>query len=457
MATDKHPIPARSLLTVPAAAFLLALLPLVGGLGACSQSTLVSSHNVGPEHQFPVRGTSYYLPKRILRVEVWRYVSTEDVFDKDGRPVLDEQNNPTTRVVRGHFAMFDDERDVKTIPDLRHQFVLRPQWDSASDDYVKVNLDSDGLLAGVYGHATDERGEIARGLTDLFSMLIAGPGSTSKWDAGPRPDPRRSMTDRLGDAPRMIAEYEFDPVDPNDKARVERALKHYGITMWLHRQSDCPIAGSGPGCCTTCDCTKPGVYYRLPVPYRFGLRPAGRFREPGYLGARGDGAWENLEGGIERTLLLPNEAVCLYVPVNRASFVSSYTSLVFERGMLREVETDKPSELVGFVKIPVDVASAILAIPAELLTIRINRIEQRSDLAAKVAAQSEAERSRIESEIAMLEAARKLRGGGDGDGGNGQGGGAEPYDYSRGGKIDEGAPAPGLPPAPLPPSEKDGR
>lgn len=390
MSNETRMVRLRAALSLPAVVALLALLPLLGGLGACSSGTLLDSHDVGPEARYPVRGTSYYLPKTIVRIEVWQYGVTTD-----GK-----------REIK-HFAMFDDARDVKTIPDHRHQFVIRPRWDTASDDFVQVNMGVDGLLEGVHGRATDQRSEIARGLTDLFSMLVAGPGARSKWR--PDEDQMRALTTTEDNRPRFVAEYEFDPVDPRDHARVKAALAGFKIDMTLTRQPDCPVAGSGPGCATTCSCTAPGIYYRLPIPYRFTLKPAGRFREPGVLGAGNEGEWESLDGGMERTLLMPNEAVCLYVPVNRASFVSSETSMVFERGMLREVKTDKPSELLGFVKIPVDMASAILAIPAELLTIRIRRIEQRSDLAAKAAAQNEAERQKLEAELAMLEAARKLR------------------------------------------------
>ena len=41
--------------------------------------------------------------------------------------------------------------------------------------------------------------------------------------------------------------------------------------------------------------------------------------------------------------------------------------------MLTQVTTDKPSELLAFVKIPVDMATTIVGIPAELLKIRVDQ------------------------------------------------------------------------------------
>jgi hypothetical protein len=54
---------------------------------------------------------------------------------------------------------------------------------------------------------------------------------------------------------------------------------------------------------------------------------------------------------MDRTFLIPNEAICKYVPVTRASFVTKKTALLFDDGMLTQVRTNKPSELLAFVNI----------------------------------------------------------------------------------------------------------
>lgn len=406
---------------------LLLLLPvlLVLGLGSCSgMDPLLSSHPIGPNNTTPVGGTSYYLPKVLLKVQVWSYVHSEQARGPDGKPMYKEDGSQMTSLSKRHFAVHKkDGSDEVIIPDHRHQFVISPDWDAASYDYVEIQMSPEGLLDAVHGDARDERADIAAGLTDLATMLIAGPGSKSKWDGGgrDRPGPVRGLTDEVN-VPRFVAEYEFDPVDPVDRARIQKALAGYspGIKMSLTKQADCPTATSGADCANSCNCTKPGIYYRLPIPYRISFAPAGRYRQPGGPdGYNTAGEWEYLEGGMERTVLLPNEALCVYAPVSRASFVTSHTLLDFESGMLVKVEVDKPSELLGFVRIPVDAASAILAIPAELLTIRINRTNQISNLDSARSAQMEAEQRRLETQLQLLEAARKARGGADIEGGGG--------------------------------------
>jgi hypothetical protein len=295
------------------------------------------------------------------------------------------------------FATLDGEL---TVPDLRQQYRIVPLWDAASHDMVHVQLTDDGLLTAVRGRAEDQRAEIVHELARLASLLIRG--------AVPVPT-TRGLRGQVEDVPRLLARYEFDPLDPVQQTRVREVLKARGIEFRIEKQSDCPTASSGAGCCTTCTATVPGIYYRLPIPYLLRLTPAIRYRPPNPLQAADKGDLELLDQGAEETVLLPNEAVCLYVPVSRAAFVSTYTKVTFERGMLQEVVTDKPSQLVGFVKIPIDVASAILAIPAQLLTVRIQQSTLTKDLAAERLAALESQRKSVDEQIKLLDAMGKLR------------------------------------------------
>ena len=110
---------------------------------------------------------------------------------------------------------------------------------------------------------------------------------------------------------------------------------------------------------------------------------------------------------MDRTYLLPNEAICKYVPVTRASFVKKDTQLHFDQGMLTQVSTNKPSELVGFVTIPVDVATTIVGIPAELLKFRIERTDLRRQISVNERDQVRAESERIDSLTKLMEAMKQ--------------------------------------------------
>lgn len=368
-------------------------------VGGCASRNLLESRRIDPGVSDPVAGTSYYLPKKLLRVEVWQFGVKQPKRDDSGKEVVDPDTKQVVEEdVLRHFAIHDATgRDEVVVPDIRHHYVIVPRWDSASDDTVAVSLTSKGLLTKVSGTSVDQTAGIVRGIVDI-ARLVAGvpPGPSSAT---------RGLGKGADAAPRQIAQYEFDPVDPADRARVQAALAKYSITLAIDRQPDCPVATSGTGCCPPGSGCQPGIYYRLPIPYRMRLAPAGVFRPAGSYGST-TGEWEYVEGGTERTVLLPNEAVCMYAPVTRAQFVTSRTELVFEEGMLTSVSTEKPSELLGFVKIPLDAASAILAIPADLLTVRIKEIGDQASIDERRAA---AEKARLEQQIQLLDAMRRLR------------------------------------------------
>jgi hypothetical protein len=383
---------------------------LVGSLGAlalgaaCARGPILSSVPVDPARTEPIAGVGYYLPKTLVRVDL--YVGSElrrrPRTGPDGKPIWNEEKTGArqaveTRLETTYFGVFAGER---TVPDLRHHFVIDPRFDMSSSDLLDVGVGPDGLLSYVRGVAKDETHDIATGLASLVSLLVTAP---ARFDSGTsRAFDASTDLDQLDLKPRLVSSLEFDPTDPADLARVRGALGRHAVTLSIVRQSDCPVAASGAGCCTTCSEEKPGVYYRLPVPYRMQLSPGGTARML-FAGAQQQETEEvrGLEGPMDRTVLLPNEAICKYVPVTRATFVTKQTDLKFDRGMLVQATTNKPSELLGFVKIPVDVATTIVGIPAELLKIRIEENSRHQQL---IKGQTDVATQEVERLKAMTEA-----------------------------------------------------
>jgi len=385
-----------------------AALLLVGT--ACTTGPMIRSEPVRASQTDPVAGIGYYLPKTVVRVDLYVETTTrrrpvlgpDRKARWDGPPDLDGKGKPigdggptqrieTTRET-AYFGVFAGER---LVPDLRHHFVIDPKFDVRSSDQLNVEVSPEGMLERVCGEAKDETHDIATNLAGLVSLLVQAPARLGA--------PTRGVDLNAADLPvRLVSSLEFDPTDPADFARVQRYLADHAVALDIHRQSDCPVATSGSGCCTTCTTGQPGVYYRLPVPYRMQLNPGGTSRTVAFVGATQETrvAAEGLEGPVDRTFLLPNEAICKYVPVTRASFVTKKTSLEFDHGMLTRATTNKPSELLAFVKIPVDVATTILGIPSELLKIRIEQNNRQQEL---IQSRTSVANSEVEQLKAMTE------------------------------------------------------
>lgn len=67
-----------------------------------------------------------------------------------------------------------------------------------------------------------------------------------------------------------------------------------------------------------------------------------------------------------------DNAHTIVVPFTRAPFVKNVSKVAFENGTAKSNEIDRPSSLEGFVSIPINVAKAIVSIPAQIVQFKFN-------------------------------------------------------------------------------------
>ena len=60
--------------------------------------------------------------------------------------------------------------------------------------------------------------------------------------------------------------------------------------------------------------------------------------------------------------------------IHRGPCIDRNTKVVFVNGSISTLELIKPSEVLGCLQIPLDIAKAILAVPGSLLTVKVNNI-----------------------------------------------------------------------------------
>ena len=146
-----------------------------------------------------------------------------------------------------------------------------------------------------------------------------------------------------------------------------------------------PTLGGADACCTLepnapCEriSTRSGVCYRPVIPFNVELRPGGVLYRP--LGRPVEAI--EVAQGVQEVFMLPNRSPVVCLPIERVPFVESRFRATFANGLLTSVESDKPSEILGFLEIPIRVAKAIVSIPAELLQFKINHYDQVKQSAA---------------------------------------------------------------------------
>lgn len=103
-----------------------------------------------------------------------------------------------------------------------------------------------------------------------------------------------------------------------------------------------------------------------------------------------------------QTYLLPNGTKIVSFNMKRASFVKVVYGLKFTDGVLTEVHLNKPSEVLGAVKIPLQIAEALVALPAQIFKLRV-------DYSTSQKTAFENEKLRLEAEKAIFDLQNQIR------------------------------------------------
>jgi len=257
--------------------------------------------------------------------------------------------------------------------------ITKQDPDSSNDNGTSATT-SRQFLRSVIVNATDKSVQIAQNLIRTAFVGLSG-----------NPDFGVNRTIPLSAKPNILADLEFDPFDARDSAEANARLTRLGFCLVLEgftfdrgslsvdqycnspfrvrnhlsqvaelyaAKSREPIAPNTPGILY-----RPRQTFMISV-YRNDARVRGRW----HLSRRVDVELENLSPVIA-------------VGVSRAVFARRNAALIFEEGTLKTVCTAKSSEIENFVAIPFEVARGLVALPSQIVKVKINRIAKQEELA----------------------------------------------------------------------------
>lgn len=268
------------------------------------------------------------------------------------------------------------------------------------------------LLQVVSTDAIDQSGFIAQTLIKTLFRGAAGTGGRGG----------RSVFLRQGDKDNVVLDIEFDPFNPWQTAAANDALNDLGFcvilggyTFNLHEETienycDQPVEvlktkGKRPMLHgrfydeALLEYEKPlaklprGILYRPEMSYTlyvFGNQKDGRFdflTEAQRDAARArskDSTEERWNLRVKQVLQMENISPIVAVRVSRTYFAQRQTNLVFIGGVLKNVCIAKTSELLEISKLPLVVVQSIVALPTEIVELRL---KSASNDAALLAAQ----------------------------------------------------------------------
>lgn len=315
-------------------------------LAGCA-SGMVISHAVTKDNSLTPNRAYYFLPRGYLNIEL----SSE----------------------KGKYAL---SIAVTYEPDPESLYEVELNESIFSDDSVVFEITQKGLLTYVSGKSKDQRGALIGKIAELAVEI----GKAVALDEE--------------EVKRVLLKVSIDPTasaDSTGKTEVEKVSARVSeLTNGELAVGFTPLEASKSIIDKKCsECTS-GIRFRPLLPYGVTVTRNGKA----------------ISSGI---VLLPNQAPIFSMTLARASFVEKETKITFLDGILTKYEITKPSQALGFIQIPIDIAKAIVSIPSSILQFKIDQTTQQKNFDV-------AKREAIEAQAA-LGAARGGQGQGSGTGG----------------------------------------
>lgn len=299
---------------------------LIGSTFLFSACTAINSEDYG-------KGTHYYLPKGLVDIEILQRKDNQEFF-----------------AITIHGAIYKADEGF--------DYVTRYYSNPFSHDTISVGLEVDddtkrpnGFISSIDFVGDDKSDEFIIKLVELAKKAVKITTFTPEGK-GHLDDPADFTTVYRGT---------FDPLSSNDRFRMnvlfDRITNNaFNITIpsrikHLYQDKVAPRSDCNGSICFR----KP-----LSIPLIF-----------------------KLENGIEFRrvhIVLPDRSSIGSVDIKRAAFVRKVTNVRFASGMLQSVHIDKPSEALAAIEIPLAIADAILAVPGEILKLKIDTTTQNRQL-----------------------------------------------------------------------------
>lgn len=260
-------------------------------------------------------------------------------------------------------------------PDPSHRYLLQYRPLPNYNDSIMIEVSDLGLLKKAYVTAVDDTPTVIANLAKSLTAILGYEVATIPTGAA------------------LVSKV---TIDLSRETEVARAASELNAAMRTHAARIVAICReqeqNTPACQAFGDVAGGARRVRLAVEVPPSM-PAGapsncavglcyRPKEP-YIASFGLGDIQHV-----KIVELPNRAAPIELDINRAFFVKKMTNIDFDaNGFLSQVKIEKDSELLAVSKLPLDVISAVGA----ALAIRVNVINQQTNIAKKKAALLEAE------------------------------------------------------------------
>lgn len=288
----------------------------------------------------------------------------------------------TVRIDDKDDAVTVDKPELERVPDGKMLFNLDYLADITSDDSFKVELDDKGFLKQVTVAADDKKGPIIKVIASTVLTLMTGiPVPVTGLKEG---EMRSIRVNRGG----ILLQQTINPNNLAELCELNAKLLKYDLRVDVEEfGTDDRNNKQLPE--TNDSSNRSGIFYRPLLPYKVSISTYDRPKKE----------WEVFNAYVIQT---ENISPLISVDISRSYFVKRETTLMFNTGVLTSTEVKKPSEVLGLVKIPLEIATAIVGIPQQLLQFRIDYSSKQTSLLQN-------QKKLIEAQQNLLDAIEKAK------------------------------------------------
>lgn len=340
---------------------------------------------------------------------------------------------------------------VETViePDATAMFALKTAESSFANDSYHIKV-SNGLLETINSTNSDQTGEIIQKLAELGAQVFKI--ASGQIFSGVKPANVLDEDSKVPDFPPSL-DLTFNPFEPTELtnavrelARARLEIAFIGADQIKPGKIDELGKGSRPA---------NGVFFRPALPYQVlvfsrptplssaaaaqytaaraqqikhemttlaeAMERAGDVSSAGKIKARTSDVDNQVQkaqaaaaaaapaaepagtklGVLRTTVFLPNRSPVMSYDIRRAALVSKTTKLAFSNGSLVDVSVDKPSQVLAGVKVPLEIAKSVVALPTDLIQLKINIASSNNALLAAQTAQLTALSNQLVAERAL--------------------------------------------------------
>ena len=289
---------------------------LCGVLAACNTLTMVSGPMVSVDGV--IEGPTYSLPKGLITLSA---VHADSKLTLQATPLI--------------------------VPDVASSYQLRLNEDVFASDHYVITTDANGLLSSINSDNTDQTPAIVAKIIQIADAVIQAGALRAAAQAPPPIDFSISLA-----------------VDPFSPASVRRAKKVFSDHLIELKMSDLAgeplLVSPASEIAEPTDCIS-SVCFRPVAPVRVSFTVANTAQQ-------------------DVVLVLPDPRLLMSYNIRRGPCIQRVTNLKFTNGVMSSVDLSKPSEVLGCLDIPLQIAKAFTSIPSELLTLKINQTNQETSL-----------------------------------------------------------------------------